>query len=134
MSLDAGDRLVAMEVLAPEAEGPTFELLTITDNGYGKRTPVGEYRIQSRGGKGVITMKSTDKNGTVMGSRQVVGSSDVMLISNKGQMIRVNVGGISEQSRNTQGVRVMTLAVGEKVVSFEALPETDGAEAESVTE
>jgi DNA gyrase subunit A len=134
MSLDEGDRVVAMEVLAPEGEGSTFELLTITDNGYGKRTPVSEYRIQSRGGKGVITMKSTDKNGTVMGSRQVVAGSDVMLISNKGQMIRVQVGGISEQSRNTQGVRVMNVASGEKVVSFEALPEAEGADAESVTE
>jgi DNA gyrase subunit A len=123
MGLDDGDRVVAMEVVAPEAG--TFEILTITENGYGKRTPVEEYRVQSRGGKGVITMKSTDKNGPVMGSRQVVPGSDVMLVSNKGQMIRVNVGGISEQSRNTQGVRVMTMAPAEKVVSFEALPEAE---------
>lgn len=127
MSLDESDRVVAMEVLSPEGQSSSFELLTITENGYGKRTPVNEYRIQSRGGKGVITMKSTDKNGSVMGSRQVVPSSDVMLVSNKGQMIRVQVGGISEQSRNTQGVRVMTMAAGEKVVSFEALPESEGA-------
>lgn len=127
MSLDEGDRVVAMEVVA-EAEGTTFELLTITENGYGKRTAVGEYRVQSRGGKGVITMKSTDKNGAVMGSRQVIPASDVMLVSNKGQMIRVQVGGISEQSRNTQGVRVMTMAAGEKVVSFEALPESEAAD------
>jgi DNA gyrase subunit A len=125
MGLDDGDRVVAMEVLAPEEKAVGFELLTITENGYGKRTPVDEYRIQSRGGKGVITMKSTDKNGPVMGSRQVVPNSDVMLVSNKGQMIRVQVGGISEQSRNTQGVRVMTMASGEKVVSFEALPESE---------
>ncbi len=125
MGLDEGDRVVAMEVLAPEGQAGGYELLTITENGYGKRTPVDEYRIQSRGGKGVITMKSTEKNGPVMGSRQVVPGSDVMLISNKGQMIRVQVGGISEQSRNTQGVRVMTMAGGEKVVSFEALPESD---------
>ena len=127
MSLDEGDRVVAMEVLSPEDQASSFELLTITENGYGKRTPVNEYRIQSRGGKGVITMKSTDKNGSVMGSRQVIPNSDVMLVSNKGQMIRVQVGGISEQSRNTQGVRVMTMAPGEKVVSFEALPESEGA-------
>ncbi len=128
MSLDDGDRVVAMEVL--DLAATDCELLTITDNGYGKRTPVSEYRIQSRGGKGVITMKTMDKNGLVMGSRQVHSKDDVVLVSNKGQLIRVNVGGISEQGRNTQGVRVMTMDASEKVVSFEHMAEAaaeDGA-------
>jgi DNA gyrase subunit A len=124
MSLDENDRVVAMEVL-DTSEGSAFEVLTITENGYGKRTPVGEYREQSRGGKGIITMKTTDKNGAVMGSRQVLPKDDVMLVSNKGQMIRVNVGGISEQGRNTQGVRVMSMSPGEKVVSFEYMAESN---------
>ncbi|MCM2278010.1 MAG: DNA gyrase subunit A [Oligoflexia bacterium] len=122
MSLDAGDRVVAMEVLDAENTKP-FEVLTITEGGYGKRTPVIDYRLQSRGGKGIITMKTTDKNGAVMGARQVLPKDDVMLVSNKGQMIRVHVGEISEQGRNTQGVRVMTMSSGEKVVSFEYMAE-----------
>ena len=123
MSLDEGDRVVAMEVLHTNDERP-FEVLTITESGYGKRTPVPEYRLQSRGGKGIITMKTNDKNGAVMGARQVLPKDDVMLVSDKGQMIRVHVGEISEQGRNTQGVRVMTMSPGEKVVSFEYMAES----------
>ncbi len=122
MSLDPDDQVVAMEVLDPK-EGSNghqeYELLTVTESGYGKRTPVSEYRVQSRGGKGVITMKTTDKNGAVLGAQQVLPKDDVMLVSNKGQMIRIHVGEISEQGRNTQGVRLMTMSSGEKVVSFE---------------
>ncbi|NDD92888.1 DNA gyrase subunit A, partial [bacterium] len=125
MSLDEGDRVVAMEVLSPQDAGTSFEILTVTENGYGKRTPVGEYRVQSRGGKGIITMKSTEKNGNVMGSRQVLPQADVMLISDKGQTIRIHVAGISEQSRNTQGVRLMSVSPGEKVVSFECMAESE---------
>ncbi len=125
MSLDEGDRVVAMEVLTSAEDGNPSEILTVTENGYGKRTPVSEYRVQSRGGKGIITMKSTDKNGDVMGTRQVLPQADVMLISDKGQMIRIHVASISEQSRNTQGVRLMSVSSGEKVVSFECLAESD---------
>jgi DNA gyrase subunit A len=125
MSLDEGDRVVAMEVLdnAPGPDGKPYELLTVTESGYGKRTPVQDYRAQSRGGKGIITMKTTDKNGLVMASRQVLPKDDVMLVSNKGQMIRIHVGEISEQGRNTQGVRLMNVSAGEKVVSFEYMAE-----------
>jgi DNA gyrase subunit A len=122
MSLDPDDKVVAMEVLNLEA--PDSEILTVTESGYGKRTPVDEYRVQTRGGKGIITMKTNDKNGSVMGSRQVRPKDDLMLVSNKGQMIRIRVGDISEQGRNTQGVRLMTVtAGGEKVVSFEYVAE-----------
>jgi DNA gyrase subunit A len=124
MSLDENDFVVAMEVLE-RGEDSKHEVLTITEGGYGKRTPVNEYRTQSRGGKGIITMKTNDKNGFVMGSRQVMPENDVMLVSNKGQMIRIHVAGISEQGRNTQGVRVMTLAEGEKVMFFEMIAESD---------
>jgi DNA gyrase subunit A len=126
MSLDEGDRLVAMEVLhrAEAGAGNAYELLTVTEGGYGKRTPVSDYRIQSRGGKGIITMKTTEKGGPIMGSRQVLPKDDLMLVSNKGQMIRIHVAGISEQGRNTQGVRLMTVSPGEKVVSFEYMAES----------
>ncbi len=125
MNLSDDDRVVAMEVLdisdgTPQQE---YEILTVTENGYGKRTPVSEYRIQSRGGVGVITMKTNDRNGTIMGSRQVLPKDDVMLVSSKGQMIRIHVGEISEQGRNTQGVRLISLSPAEKLVSFEYLAE-----------
>ncbi len=125
MSLDENDRVVAMEVLdkTNPLEGKPFEILTVTDSGYGKRTPVSDYRLQSRGGKGIITMKTNDKNGPILGSRQVLPKDDVMLVSNKGQMIRIHVGEISEQGRNTQGVRLMSMSPGEKVVSFEQMAE-----------
>jgi len=124
MSLDENDLVIGMEVLERGVDSK-FEVLTVTESGYGKRTPVGDYRTQSRGGKGIITMKTNDKNGTVMGSRQVMPENDVMLVSNKGQMIRIHVNGISEQGRNTQGVRLMTLSEGEKLMSFELIAESD---------
>jgi DNA gyrase subunit A len=123
MSLDEGDRVVSMEILNSANDGGPNEVLIVSENGYGKRTPVSEFRHIGRGGKGVIVMKATDKNGPVMGARQVTPKDDVMLVSNKGQMIRTNVAGISEQGRAAQGVRLMTVSPGEKLVSFELLAE-----------
>ncbi len=125
MNLSEGDSIVTMEVLdmANIAAPVNYEILTVTESGYGKRTPVTEYRIQSRGGVGIINMKTTDKKGLVMGSRQVLPKDDVMLVTNKGQMIRIHVGEISEQGRNAQGVRLITLAAAEKLVSFEYMAE-----------
>jgi DNA gyrase subunit A len=132
MSLDEGDRVVSMEVLDPSSAN--CEILTVTEAGYGKRTPVADYREQSRGGKGVITMKTTDKNGAVMGARQVLPKDDLMLVSNKGQMIRIRVGEISEQGRNTQGVRLMTVSPGEKVVGLEYMAESSAVDPASPAE
>jgi DNA gyrase subunit A len=123
MSLEDGDRVVAMEVLEKDDATHHYEILTITEQGYGKRTPISEYRVQSRAGKGIITMKVTDKNGGVMGARQVLPKDDLMLVSDKGQMIRIRVEEISEQSRNTTGVKLMDVASGEKVVAVEYLAE-----------
>jgi len=122
INLSDGDRVVAMEVL-DNSNGQEYEILTVTENGYGKRTPVTEYRIQSRSGVGVINMKTTDKNGFVLGSRQVLAKDDLMLVTNKGQMIRIRVGEISEQGRNSQGVRLISLTGSEKLVSFEYMVE-----------
>jgi DNA gyrase subunit A len=124
MNLIDGDQVVAMEVLDPTEGSGKVEILTISENGYGKRTPVGEYRIQNRGGVGVINMKTSERNGAIMGSRQVSSKDDVMLVSNKGQMIRIRVGEISEQGRNTQGVRLFSLSQSEKLVSFEFMAES----------
>ena len=112
-------------VVASAIVNPTAMLLVAGENGIGKRTPFDDYRRQSRGGKGIITMKTTDKNGAILAARQVLAKDDLMLVSNKGQMIRINVGGISEQGRNTQGVRLMTVAPGEKVVSIEYMAESN---------
>jgi DNA gyrase subunit A len=79
-------------------------------------------------------MKTTDRNGSVMGSRQVLPKDDVMLVSDKGQMIRIHVGEISEQGRNTQGVRLMNVSAGEKVVSFEYMAEASNPEGSGVGE
>lgn len=122
MSLDEGDRVVAMEILERATETP-YEILVVSASGYGKRTLVSEYRMQSRGGKGVMTLKITEKNGNVMGARQVLPNKDVMLVTTKGQLIRISVGGISEQGRVTQGVRLMTLNEDETIVSFEPIAE-----------
>ncbi len=127
ISLDEGDHVVAMETL-DRSEETNFEILVVSLTGFGKRTPVKEYRIQSRGGKGILTMRVSERNGGVMGARQVHPKADVMLVSNRGQMIRINVGGISEQGRVTQGVRLMTLTDDEKLVSFEPIAESDKTE------
>jgi DNA gyrase subunit A len=135
MSLSEGDAVVSMEILTgSETEVTAFEVLTITENGYGKRTAISEYRVQGRGGKGVLTMRLTEKNGAVMGARQVLPKDDLMLVSNKGQMIRIRVGEISEQSRVTTGVRLMDVANGEKVVSVEYLPENAAGVDEETTQ
>jgi len=120
VTLDPEDAVVGFEVLDPTAG---TEILVVTEYGYGKRTPTSEYRVQSRGGKGIITMKTTEKNGKVISACQVQIKDNVMLVSNKGQMIRVKIEQISEQGRNTQGVRVMNVSEGEKVVATEYVPD-----------
>lgn len=118
--LDKTDQLVSMEVLHPNAT-----VLTVTENGYGKRTDVEEYRVQGRGGSGIITIKTSDRNGSVVGVRQVTDDDDVMLITNRGKIIRMKVKGISTMGRNTQGVRLIHLESGEEVVAFAKLAEKE---------
>jgi DNA gyrase subunit A len=117
---DVKDQVVSMEVLREKAT-----VLTVTENGYGKRTEVEEYRVQSRGGSGIITVKTTDKNGAVVGVKQVTDDDDVMLITNQGKVIRMKVKEISVMGRNTQGVRLIHLEEGEKVVAFAKLAEKE---------
>src|SRR5262249_1930955 len=106
-------------------------LLAVAERGYGKRTEMDEYRLTHRGGKGIITMKVTDKTGPVVGVRMVTDDDDIMLITNGGKVIRTPVKGISVIGRNTQGVRLIDLAEGEKVVGVARLAEKeddDGSE------
>ena len=112
MELDEGDEIVSMSVVD---EG--CQVLTISENGYGKRTEVDEYRIQSRGGKGIKAMQLTDKTGRLAALMLVHEDEDVMMISDDGTIIRTAVADISTQSRSTQGVRVMRLMEGSRVVA-----------------
>ncbi len=114
------DRVVGMEAL--EKEG---DLLTVTSNGYGKRTSIEEYRRQSRGGLGIINLKVSDKTGPVVGVKQVKPENGVMLITQGGKLIRISAGEVSRYGRSAQGVRVMDLDSGDRVV---ALARVEGEE------
>ncbi|MEN8219262.1 MAG: DNA gyrase subunit A [Pseudomonadota bacterium] len=97
-------------------------VLTATVNGFGKRTPVNDYqRVKSRGGKGVIAIKTTERNGEVVGAVQVKDEDDVMLISSRGRLVRTPVEGVSVVSRNTQGVNLIRLGKGEQLVGLESI-------------
>ena len=95
-------------------EGST--ILTVTENGFGKRTKTEEYRVQSRGGKGILTIKASARNGSVVYSYQVSEQDQLMIITEHGKIIRLRVADISVIGRNTQGVKLIDLAEGEKVV------------------
>ncbi len=99
----------------------TGTILTATVNGFGKRTPVDDYPIKGRGGKGVIAIKTSERNGEVVGALQVADEDDVMLISNRGTLVRTSVKGISVVSRNTQGVNLIRLGEGEQLVGLERI-------------
>ncbi|MEJ2163901.1 MAG: DNA gyrase subunit A [Desulfobacterales bacterium] len=120
MKLPPGDELVAMEVLS---HGQT--LFTVTENGYGKRTSIDEYPVQKRGGKGVISIKTSRRNGLVVSILLVEEENDLMLMTNTGKIIRMSIQGISVISRNTQGVKLMGLEAGERVVGAARLAEKE---------
>ncbi|MFN0117463.1 MAG: DNA gyrase subunit A [Elusimicrobiota bacterium] len=114
--LDADDQVVGMEVTNAAQEKKTT-LLTVCENGFGKRTFLQEYRDQSRGGKGVITIKATDRNGPAVGIRLVTDEDDVMIMTEKGITIRLKCKDLSVISRNTQGVRLVRIQEGDKVAA-----------------
>ena len=120
MRLEKSDRLIGMEVLS---HGQT--VFTVTENGYGKRTSIDEYPLRRRGGKGVITIKTNQRNGRVVGLLLVGDDDELMLMTNAGKLIRMPVKGVSVISRNTQGVKVMDLEPGERVVSAAWLAEKE---------
>jgi DNA gyrase subunit A len=123
ISLGGDDEVVGMEVLSGDVK-----ILTVTQRGYGKRTPIDEYRVQKRGGQGIINIRTSERNGPVVGIAQVVEGDDVMLITDGGKVLRCSVDGISSMGRATQGVRVMNLATDEQLVSIARLAEEDVVE------
>jgi DNA gyrase subunit A len=125
-----GDAVVGMVIV--EESHP--ELLTVCDNGYGKRTAVSEYRLQSRGGSGIINVKVSERNGLVAGVCGVTADDEVMVVTNRGMMIRTEVNQISLLGRATQGVRVITMNTeGETVASVARIAEREDSDGEGGT-
>ncbi len=127
IELEEDDGVVSLQVVRP---GGT--VLTVTRNGYGKRTPIEEYRVQSRGGKGLINIKTSERNGRVVGVNFLRGEEQVMLITEKGMIIRLNTADISTIGRNTQGVRLIQLEEGDHLVSVARLAEREEDDDDSV--
>ena len=120
MTLDEGDQLVSIDLVETGAS-----LLAVAENGYGKRTEMDEYRQTHRGGKGIITMKTTDKTGRVIGIRMVTDDDQIMLVSSGGKVVRIRVKEIRVIGRNTQGVRLIDLEEGERVAAVARLAERE---------
>jgi DNA gyrase subunit A len=120
MKISEGDRIVSMEVLS---HGQT--LFAVTENGFGKRTSIDEYPVHKRGGKGVIAIKTSQRNGSVVSILVVDEEDDVMLMTNIGKVIRTSIRGISVISRNTQGVKLIGVESGERVMGAARLGEKD---------
>jgi DNA gyrase subunit A len=120
MALDEGDYLVGMEIV--EENGL---ILSISEHGYGKRTPLKDYRLTARGGKGVINMKTTARNGMVVAILVVKEESDLMIITKDGKIIRLEAGEIRQAGRSTQGVRLVKMEEGDGVAAAGVIPESD---------
>lgn len=106
ITLERGDEVIGMETITPDS---TTAILTVTEGGYGKRTPVNEYRVQGRGGKGIISVKTTERNGPAVGFLQVRDEDEIMLMAAQGKVLRCKVDDIREIGRNTQGVRLLDM-------------------------
>jgi DNA gyrase subunit A len=130
ITLAKDDKVVGLEIL--DKQDPST-ILMVTERGFGKRTPATEYRPQSRGGVGLITQKVTDKVGKVIGTVRVSASDDVMIITDKGQVIRLVCAQISEVGRNTQGVKLINLKDGEGVTGMAIVAEVQTPEGMDAT-
>jgi len=121
ITLEEGNVVIGMETITPDS---TTSILTVTEGGYGKRTPVTEYRIQGRGGKGIISVKTTERNGLAVGFLQVREGDQIMLMAAQGKVLRCSVDDIREIGRNTQGVRILELKGDDRVVAVARLAES----------
>ncbi|MBX7136445.1 MAG: DNA gyrase subunit A [Oligoflexia bacterium] len=130
INLEGDDRVVGMEVVSKEAtgEGSELTILTVCENGYGKRSLVSDYRPQNRGGKGLIDIKTDERNGSVVSVSIVDNSSELMLITSSGMVIRFKAKDLSVIGRNTKGVRVINLEGEEKVAAVARIRDTDSEE------
>ncbi len=128
IQLEEGDRVVGMVVIRREAT-----LLVVTEKGLGKRSPLADYRIQRRGGRGIITVKRNEKTGSVVALKEVLPEDELMVITRHGVIIRVPVDGIRVSGRNTQGVRLMNLEPGDSVVDVARVVKEDEGGSEEPT-
>ncbi|MGM0525382.1 MAG: DNA gyrase subunit A [Pseudomonadota bacterium] len=119
-----GQQMVSL-IVPREYEDQEAAILTVTENGFGKRTPVGEYPTKSRATKGVVSIKVSERNGPVVGAMEVIDGNEIMLISNKGTLVRTRVHEVSVVGRNTQGVRLIRTADDEKVVGLQRIDEME---------
>ncbi len=122
MTLNPGDTVVGVVVV----DASTESILSVTENGFGKRTSVEDYPVRNRGGKGVFTIKTSERNGKAIGALQVVDDDEIMMITNGGKIIRTNMQNVRVIGRNTQGVNLFRLAEGEKVVGMDRVAEPSG--------
>ncbi|MFA5116604.1 MAG: DNA gyrase C-terminal beta-propeller domain-containing protein, partial [Candidatus Omnitrophota bacterium] len=118
MRLSKKDEVIGMEVVPPESKKLGLYLLTVTSGGFAKRTDFDEYRLQSRGGKGIINIKVTSKIGTVVGMASVTEEDEVMTVTKQAMMVRCAVKDIRKTGRNTQGVRLISLEKDDAVASL----------------
>jgi len=125
MMLESNDEIIGMEVVS---DATSSTLVTVTETGYGKRTSLDEYRVQSRGGKGIITIKTGGRNGQVVDVKLVDNESDLMFITDRGKVLRTRVSALSIIGRNTMGVRLMVLEADERIVAVAKLAEKDDDE------
>ena len=125
MMLEDGDRIIGMEVVS---DATSSTLVSVTESGYGKRTSLSEYRVQSRGGKGIITIKTGGRNGQVVDVKLVDNESDLMFITDRGKVLRTRVKALSIIGRNTMGVRLMVLETDERIVAVAKLAEKEDDE------
>jgi len=123
IKLGKNDKVVSMTILQPDNKNQT--LLSVSEKGFGKRTKVSEYRLQARGGKGIINLKVTEKTGSVISIKLVSDMDELMIITTKGTLIRTKIKDIKTIGRNTQGVRLIKLKEGEKVSAVARIAEED---------
>ena len=129
IELDKGDAVIGMVVVKERAE-----LLVVSERGIGKRSVLGDYRVQKRGGKGIITMQQTEKTGKLIALKDVVPEDELMMITKGGVIIRCPVEGIRVSGRNTQGVKLMNLDAGDQIVDVARVQKEEGEEAEEGAE
>tara|TARA_Y100001954_G_scaffold98193_1_gene107001 strand:+ start:4560 stop:7028 length:2469 start_codon:yes stop_codon:yes gene_type:complete len=120
IAINEDEKIIGMELI-----DDNVEILSVTENGYGKRTISSQYRKQSRGGKGILAMRLTEKNGEIVQIKPVTDKDDLMIITDKGQVIRTKIAGISLLGRTTQGVRIIRLKASEKVVAVEKIADPE---------
>jgi DNA gyrase subunit A len=121
-TLSEGDEVVSMTLVKPGDK-----LLTVSENGFGKISPVDSYTRTHRGAKGVITLKTTDRNGHVVAVRMVMENDGLIITSQSGMVIRMQTSDIREIGRNTAGVRIMNLREGDRIVAVQPVPAVESA-------